>query len=64
VAYAAPKVSDSGSGPATPTASCDIPSGSEFVQGQTTVTCYAEDVAGNYLRKGFIVTIYYNDGLR
>lgn len=45
VTYAAPTLSDSGSGPGP--VSCAPASGSHFPMGQTTVTCTGSDVAGN-----------------
>ena len=47
VAYLLPNVTDATSGPANPTASCVPAPGSNFPLGNTTVTCNANDLAGN-----------------
>ena len=37
--------------------SCDIPSGSEFLSGETLVPCVATDQAGNAFRNSFAITV-------
>ncbi len=55
IEFALPKATDTVD--ARPTVSCDLPSGSTFAIGRSTVTCTATDSAGNQSSATFSVTV-------